>query len=437
MKGLFAKFKALSMTWKIATFFVVCAVLTVAGAAATIVSSQKETEETAGPEVATADDNVSAEESPEEETEKKHVISADSERINELKDNLFAKEEKKDKETTETKETEANADENVPSASTINNGTPSNTENAQSANAGGQSVGNGAKGKVPAGTDAYYPPDAGQTYTYPGDDKIGSYTVTIPEKYDMPYIVNGIDIRDGDIDGDGISDNHQNTWYAGKYFVGSNGVKVRIADAYRVNVDRMIPHPDAIFRDGTENIEPTSEWQKAVVEYLGEPDRYTVDPSSLPWVSTVSSKQTTFDKNNASFIAYKTAFDPMWQKQNSGGFSYLQPIDNNQDGTCDGIGLIDNASGILNYMWEMNYDSGNGYWKLVIKRNYTELIWNSIHNSIRMITPDADAVYNAIYELYYYGGDWVADYDGWYPIPNANSEILVHLEGSSIYYCFR
>ena len=27
---------------------------------------------------------------------------------------------------------------------------------------------------------------------------------------------------------------------------------------------------NAIFRDGTENIEPTSEWQKAVVEYLAD-----------------------------------------------------------------------------------------------------------------------------------------------------------------------
>lgn len=43
-------------------------------------------------------------------------------------------------------------------------------------------------------------------------------------------------------------------------------------------------------------------------------------------------------------------------------------------------------------------------WKLTIKANYTELIWNSIHNSIRMITPDADAVYNAIYQDYYYYG---------------------------------
>ena len=291
-------------------------------------------------------------------------------------------------------------------------------------------------------TDAYTPPDAGQTYTYPGDDKIGPYTVVIPDKYDMPYIVNGIDIRDGDIDGDGASDNHQNTWYAGKYFVGSNGVKVRIADAYRVDAAGMIPHPDAIFRDGTENIEPTSEWQKAVSEYLGEYTRLNMDPSSLPWVSTVSSKQTTFDRNNASFVAYKNAFDPMWQMQNVGhsnemSLSCLQPFDNNQDGVFDGVGLIDSAPGKLGYMWEMKYDSSNGYWKLEIKGNYTELIWNSIHNSIRMITPDADAVYNAIYELYYYGGDWVADYDGWYPIPNSNSEILVHIEGNSIYYCFR
>ncbi|MBE5851895.1 MAG: hypothetical protein E7299_02935 [Lachnospiraceae bacterium] len=440
MKGLFAKFATLSMTWKIATVAVACAVLSVATAATVIVSSQKEAKEAVDSEViaevATVDEDVAVNESSEEETQEKHVISADSERINELKDNLFAKEEKKDKETIETTKTEANADENVPSASTINNGTPSNTENAQSANVGGQSAQNGVKGKVPAGTDAYYPPDAGQTYTYPGDDKIGSYTVTIPEKYDMPYIVNGIDIRDGDIDGDGVTDNSLNTWYKGQYFVGSNGVKVRIADAYRVDAERMVPHPDAIFRDGTENIEPTSEWQKAVVEYLADSSRL-VSPSSLPWVSTVSSKQTTIDKNNPSFVAYKDAFDILWHEQNRGGFSYLQPIDNNQDGVCDGIGLLDNASGKLGYMWEMKYDSGNGYWKLEIKGNYTELIWNSIHNSIRMITPDADAVYNAIYELYYYGGDWVADYDGWYPIPNANSEILVHLEGNSIYYCFR
>lgn len=281
-----------------------------------------------------------------------------------------------------------------------------------------------------ASTDAYIPPDAGQTYSYPGDDKIGPYTVVIPDKYDMPYIVNGIDIRDGDIDGDGVTDNSLNTWYAGKYFVGSNGVKVRIADAYRVDAEGMIPHPDAIFRDGTENIEPTSEWQKAISEYLGQYTRLNMDPSSLPWVSTVSSKQTTFDRNNASFVAYKNAFDPMWQMQNVGhsnemSLSCLQPFDNNQDGVFDGVGLIDSAPGKLGYMWEMKYDSGNGYWKLVIKGNYTELIWNSIHNSIRMITPDADAVYNEIYTQCYYDNPTFPEYDMWVTI--GNTQVLASI----------
>ena len=287
-------------------------------------------------------------------------------------------------------------------------------------------------------TDAYTPPDAGQTYTYPGDDKIGPYTVVIPDKYDMPYIVNGIDIRDGDIDGDGASDNHQNTWYAGKYFVGSNGVKVRIADAYRVDAEGMIPHPDAIFRDGTENIEPTSEWQKAISEYLGEYTRLNMDPSSLPWVSTVSSKQTTFDRNNASFVAYKNAFDPMWQMQNVGhsnemSLSCLQPFDNNQDGVFDGVGLIDSAPGKLGYMWEMKYDSGNGYWKLEIKGNYTELIWNSIHNSIRMITPDADAIYDAIYQSYYNDNQVSNNPGSWFSY--GSTSLMGYVEGNTVYYC--
>ena len=155
----------------------------------------------------------------------------------------------------------------------------------------------------------------------------------------------------------------------------------------------------------------------------------------------MSSKQTTINDTDPSYLAYKAAFDPVWQKLNTGvyvegGLSMLQTYDKGHDGSIDGIGLIDSL-GSLSYMWFMEYDYINGCWKLEISGNYTTLVWNSIHNSIRMITPDADAVYNAIYELYYYGGDWVADDDGWYPIPNANSEILVHLEGNSIYYCFR
>ena len=243
--------------------------------------------------------------------------------------------------------------------------------------------------------------------------------------YVLPYIVNGRDIRNGDFDGDGVTDNHGNTWYQGQVFVGSNGVMVRIADGY--DVKPMIPSTDAVFRDGTENIEPGSDWLYAVNEYLGTVDLHSIDVSSLPSVNTVSSKQTTINDTDSSYLAYKAVFDPLWSLQNvghDGGFSALQTIDKNHDGQVDGIGLL-SALGVTGYMWEMRYDSDNGYWKLEIKGNYTELIWNSIHNSIRMITPDADAVYNEIYTQCYYDNPTFPEYDMWVTI--GNTQVLASI----------
>lgn len=253
--------------------------------------------------------------------------------------------------------------------------------------------------------------------------------------YVLPYIVNGRDIRNGDFDGDGVTDNHGNTWYQGQVFVGSNNVKVRIADGY--DVKPMLPNPDAVFRDGTENIEPGSDWQIAVNEYLGRADINNVTGDNLPQVNTVSSKQTTINDTDPSYLAYKAAFDPVWQVQNKGtyvegGLSMLQTFDKGHDGTVDGIGLID-SMGSLNYMWTLEYDYINGCWKLEILGNYTELIWNSIHNSIRMITPDADAVYNAIYQDCY--NYYFESTDVFYPI--GNTEVMVSIKNGTIYYYIR
>ena len=43
--------------------------------------------------------------------------------------------------------------------------------------------------------------------------------------------------------------------------------------------------------------------------------------------------------------------------------------------------------------------------KKVLKSNMTELEWNSIRNSLRMITPDGETVYNEIYYQFYYDSD--------------------------------
>lgn len=227
--------------------------------------------------------------------------------------------------------------------------------------------------------------------------------VTVPARYELPYIVNGIDIRSGDTDGDGINDVHQNTWYAGQTWTASNGVTIRIADGFKIVPGQGNIY--SIFYDRTENCEPGSDWDKACNEYMGVSSTNEVSASDLPAVATVSSKQTTFDDSNSSFVAYKQAFDPLWAYQNTGSasaLSCLQPYDRNQDGVVDGIGLLD-TSGVAAYMWTMDYDAANGYWKFTIKGNYTELIWNSILNSLRMITPDADAVYSTIYNDFYNG----------------------------------
>ena len=274
-------------------------------------------------------------------------------------------------------------------------------------------------------TEEFVADDAGETYNFEGDNKMEAYEATVPDNYELSYIVNGIDIRSGDNDGDGVNDNHGNTWYEGQVFTASNGVKVRIADGFDVNA--LVPHWDAIFVDGTENAEPGSPYMIAINEYLGTADKSAISPNGLPQVNTPSSKQTTFNKDDASFQAYKASFDPLWQTQNTGspgGFSMLQAFDNNHDGVADGVGLLDGL-GSLGYMWQMNYDASNGYWKLEIYSNYTALIWDSIHNSIRMITPDGDAVYKEIYNQCYYDNPTFPEYDMWVTI--GNTQVLASI----------
>ena len=248
--------------------------------------------------------------------------------------------------------------------------------------------------------------------------------------YALPYIVNGIDIRSGDVDGDGDNDNNGNTWYDGQTWTASNNVTIRIADGYDVNAS--FPHWDSVFVDGTENIEPGSDFMNAFNEYIGYLELNNISTANLPQISTPASKQTTINKSDGSFVAYKAAFDPLWQNQNGSSLAQLQALDANHDGTFDGLGLLD-ALGSLGYIWTMQYDAGNGYWKLTIKGNYTELIWNSIHNSIRMITPDGDAVYNAIYEDCY--NYYFESTDTFYPV--GNTEVMVTLGDGTLYYYIR
>lgn len=227
------------------------------------------------------------------------------------------------------------------------------------------------------------------------DSRLGKY---VDRKrritYSLPYIINGIDIRTGDWNGDGKNDNNGNTWYEGQTWTASNGYVLRIADQYYVQPGARNGN-DAVFRDGTENLEPTGPFALAYSEYMGQLSRDTISPKDLPKVNTVSTKQTSINVNDPSFIAYKTAFDPLWKQQNGGNESELFAASN-------GIGLIDNTLG-YHYLWAIKYNEDSGDWTFGVKGSYTELGWNAVKNSIRMITPDADAVFDTIYKACYYG----------------------------------
>ena len=261
-----------------------------------------------------------------------------------------------------------------------------------------------------------------------------SNSVTIPDtsnvEYALPYIVNGIDIRNGDNDGDGISDNHQNTWYEGRTWTSSAGYVLRVADGFEIYPGNMNVY--SVFIDGTEDLRPGSDFMLAYNEFTGRAYKTQISAADLPNVVPVSTKQTTINESYPSFVAYKKAFDPLWQKQNGANLAQLQPYDANQDGIIDGIGLLSLLDG-SGYMWQMDYKADKGYWVLTIKSNYTELIWDSIHNSISMITPDADAVFDAIYQDYY--ELYFAEENVFYPI--GNTQVMVTGQNNTIYYCIK
>lgn len=235
------------------------------------------------------------------------------------------------------------------------------------------------------------------------DSRLGAY---VDHKrgitYSLPYIVNGVDIRNGDVNGDGINDNNHNTWYEGQVWTASNGYTLRIVDKYYVN-----PGPlnglDAVFVDGTESADPAGPFMIAQDEYQGRTSYTSISADGIPQINTVTSKQTSINVNDPSLSAYKAAYDPLWKKQNKGGF-FTELYFSEK-----GISLILMGYSSIASVWRIFYDSSSGDWcfhynNTVAGFNFTTLAWNSVKNCLRMVTPDADAIYNVIYQSIYYGG---------------------------------
>lgn len=221
-------------------------------------------------------------------------------------------------------------------------------------------------------------------------------------------------------------------WTTGTVWTASNGVSIKIndawADAIKANNDGT---PAAVwYEDPDIDPTPNSPYMNALNEfiygdeaYLNGTDRWNsevVDVSKLPDIPLATSKQTSVVETDES-RAYEDAFDVMYGFQISGKWE-SNPAYLLQFGYSGGkgIGLVAGAAG---YIWTIEYNGSE--WVVTINRNLSELQWDALHNSLRLLSPDGDAIYNAVYEQFYYGADWIVDYNGWYIVPNANSEICV------------
>ena len=223
----------------------------------------------------------------------------------------------------------------------------------------------------------------------------------------------------------------RNSWTKKATWTASNGVVIKINDAWAdiVTSGKLKGGGSgaAIYYDGTEDLAPNSDFMNAYNEfiysdeaYLNGTDRFNpaiVDISKLPDVPCASSKQTSIP-DSADFENYKSAFNEMYGFQVSGkwGANPAYCLQNYRSG----VGLVSMAN---HYIMTLKYNGSE--WVITIKINPSELQWDALHNSIRLVSPDGDAVYDAVFNVTYYDVPWILDYDGWYSIPNTSSEIYV------------
>lgn len=210
--------------------------------------------------------------------------------------------------------------------------------------------------------------------------------------------------------------NYDSYGWRGEYWTASNGVEIKIASVDGKETG-MIPVPDGVDKDN----EPTSPFQVALAECLGEDNsKDQVDLNVT--IPLTSYKRTEIDINDADLVAYRDAYDyKLWT--NHGMAAYYTPYEYGVTPyinlrfavASDGIGEYDSVGAIF---WEIY--RVDDYWKVKINANLAEFRWDGVHQVLRYLSPDGDALYQLIYEDFYTGRlDVIADYDGWYSYENS------------------
>ena len=223
-------------------------------------------------------------------------------------------------------------------------------------------------------------------------------------------------------------DTPEKSWTHMVVWVSPGGVEIKINDSYVYLAMKkdIIGREDALWnKDPDKNLEPGSEWmieasKFAYGESWAKVERQahgSVDLSELPSVTTATEKRSSFNITDE-----LNAYAEQWSIYNNFKMSGMMEYN------------IVNMMNITNdcaFVWAdgmykpWRIDREEDYWKITISRNLNDLDWHGLLTCLKNIEPDAELVYDAVYEQFYYGCDWILDYNGWYSISNSNSEIWV------------
>ena len=248
--------------------------------------------------------------------------------------------------------------------------------------------------------------------------------------------VNEYDADGGAIDAEYV-DADGNEWTMKRTWTASNGVVLKIKDEYShwdfennmaaraiYGASEVIIFDGQDLRPGSPFMDAVNEFQYGTGAHEGGAEKMKISPADLPLVATPATKQTSAPKTD-SWNAYVEAFNPLWKLQATGN---ANAIGGNLSNYGTGIGLL--GGNTSTYLW--NLDWIGDCWKLTIRTNPTELQWNSIRNSLRLVSPDGEALYNECYEQAYGDNPTFPEYGMWVNI--GGSQAMV--QAADFYYFY-
>ncbi len=243
---------------------------------------------------------------------------------------------------------------------------------------------------------------------------------------------------------------YDNTYWDGStYWTASNGVILKAIPYYNYDYTEIEHYEPLVDGQGADLMEGSPYW--TAVEELNVLNGYYPPNSNVHvpqeyWLPVAGSKRTSFDFwNNADFNRFADKFHELSMRREHGEFKaglrgeyelvgamwYAQPyID---AGKGDGSFTIR-----ANHRFKFvdGYGRNNGWSPpdcvaqygedaifLRITNNPLAYEWDAIHNIIRYLTPDAEAIYQTIYNDYYFRNQGLKTYDTWQSV-GASSAIL-------------